>query len=99
MIPRRLSRAAACLLTLLLSLIAAAGSAQDKSKTLRIEAGYDSLKGKVIYGASHALLIGVNEYPHLPKDKWLDYALNDVKALRDVLSASYGFPPENIKVL
>ena len=84
---------------LMLSLLVSAAGAQDKSRTLRIQAGPVPLKGKVIYGASHALLIGVNEYPHLPKDKWLDYALNDVNALKEVLTTCYGFAPENVKVL
>ena len=98
MIPKRLSRPAACLLTLLFSLTAATAGAQDKSKTLQIEAA-GPLKGKVIYGASHAVLIGVNDYPYLPKDKWLEYAVNDVNGLKEVLVSSYGFPPENVRIL
>src|SRR2546426_11515503 len=57
------------------------------------------LAGKQIYANSHALLIGVNEYPNLPKDKWLQYAVNDVNGVRDMLVKYYGFPAQNITVL
>ncbi|MBI3946784.1 MAG: SUMF1/EgtB/PvdO family nonheme iron enzyme [Armatimonadetes bacterium] len=57
------------------------------------------LAGKTIYGNSHALLIGVNEYAKLPRDSWLEYAVDDVTSLREVLMRSYAFPSGNITVL
>ncbi len=49
-----------------------------------------------LYRNSYALLIGINEYQNVPK---LEYAVNDVKALRDVLVKSYGFDAAKITVL
>ncbi len=52
-----------------------------------------------LYGNSFALLIGVNEYPHLPEQAQLRWTVNDVQALRKALVESYGFSPENVNVL
>ncbi len=52
-----------------------------------------------LYRNSYALLIGVNQYPKLPKDKWLQYSVNDVTSLRKILINSYGFRKENVKIL
>lgn len=52
-----------------------------------------------LYRNSYALLIGVNEYPKLPKSKWLQYSVNDVMSLQKLLITSYGFRKENVKVL
>jgi len=52
-----------------------------------------------LYHNSYALLIGVNQYPKLPKDKWLQYSVNDVTSLRKLLITSYGFRKENVKIL
>src|SRR5688500_1262850 len=73
--------------------------AQGGAKTLGLVPTNGPLAGKQIYANSHALLIGVNEYPKLPKDKNLQYAVNDVKAVREVLIKSYGFPAGNITLL
>ena len=51
---------------------------------------------KPLYAHSFALLIGINDYQHVKK---LEYAVNDVTALRDVLVNLYGFPAENVTVL
>ncbi len=48
------------------------------------------------YHNSFALLIGINDYEHVPK---LQYAVNDVMALREVLTTMYGFPAANITTL
>jgi formylglycine-generating enzyme required for sulfatase activity/uncharacterized caspase-like protein len=48
------------------------------------------------YRTSHALLIGINQYRHVPP---LSYAVNDVTALRAVLVQSYGFPEAHITTL
>ncbi len=73
--------------------------AQGGAKTLSLIPTKGPLAGKQIYANSHALLIGVNVYSKLPKDKSLQYAVNDVKGMRDMLIKSYGFPAENITVL
>ncbi len=57
--------------------------------------GADGQPGS-LYRNSYALLIGINEYQNVPK---LEYAVNDVKALRDVLIKSYGFDAAKITVL
>ncbi len=51
------------------------------------------------YANSYALLIGINEYPHLPKTARLNYAGQDVESLRTVLHTSYGFPEDHITLL
>jgi hypothetical protein len=44
-----------------------------------------------------ALLIGINQYPKLPRDKWLSGCVNDVNAIEEVLSSElFGFPREHI---
>lgn len=40
------------------------------------------------FGNYHALLIGINDYPHLPD---LETAINDVEAIEKILSEKYGF--------
>lgn len=55
-----------------------------------IEAGDVQIKGKA-YTAVHALLIGVNNYPGLPRRLQLAHAVDDANALKSVLSAQYGF--------
>lgn len=76
---------------------AEAGAGARKDLVLYPASG--PLAGKRIYGSSFALLVGINEYAHLPRDKWLDYAVNDIQGVRDVLVKSYGFPEENITLL
>jgi sulfatase modifying factor 1 len=48
------------------------------------------------YRTSHALLIGINQYQHVPA---LSYATADVRELREVLVRHYGFPEANITTL
>ena len=73
--------------------------AQDQSKRLVNVPPGQSVDAKAVYGASHALLIGVNHYKYLPPRLQLHYAVKDVEDLKDVLTKSYGFPPENVTVL
>ena len=40
------------------------------------------------FGSYHALLIGINDYPHLPD---LETAINDVEAIGKILEKKYGF--------
>jgi hypothetical protein len=46
-----------------------------------------------------ALLIGVNKYPNLPDYSQLRGCVNDVEAMRNVLEATFKFPPANIRQL
>ncbi len=73
--------------------------AGDKGKDFVPVPTSGPLAGRRIYGNSWALLVGINEYAHLPKDAWLEYAVNDVTDLRQALVTHYGFPQENITVL
>jgi hypothetical protein len=44
-----------------------------------------------------ALLIGINEYPMLPRDRWLNGCVNDINAIEHVLSSElFGFPQAHI---
>ena len=52
-----------------------------------------------LYRASWALLVGVNKYPHLPPRFQLNYAVNDVDALAQLLIEEFDFPKNNITVL
>jgi hypothetical protein len=47
---------------------------------------------------SHALLIGVSDYPQLPKRLWLHGPVNDARLMREVL-VQKGFAAENIQAL
>lgn len=49
------------------------------------------------YARSHALLIGVNTYDHLPREKQLNFALDDANDLAKCLHDVYGF--EDVKIL
>lgn len=55
--------------------------------------------GKALYTSSHALIIGVNNYPDLPKNLQLKYAVADATSLRDMLVANYGFSQSSITLL
>jgi Caspase domain len=48
---------------------------------------------------AYALLVGVTVYEHVPKERHLKGAANDVPLMRDLLTKRFGFPPENIRVL
>jgi peptidoglycan/xylan/chitin deacetylase (PgdA/CDA1 family)/uncharacterized caspase-like protein len=49
-----------------------------------------------LYRQSHAVIIGINNYATWPK---LAYAVNDAKAVRELLVRRYGFAPDHIKTL
>ena len=51
---------------------------------------------KAHYTASHALVIGINNYMHTSP---LEYAVNDAQGVASVLEQEYEFAPENIKLL
>ena len=75
------------------------GAESDKGRNVVVVPASGPHRGQRVYGHSHALLIGINEYANVPRDRWLEFAVNDVQALRSVLVGHYGFPPENITVL
>jgi hypothetical protein len=48
-----------------------------------------------LYTSSHALVIGINQYPNAP----LGYARQDAEAVRDILRDRFAFPEQNITTL
>ena len=52
-----------------------------------------------IYTGSHALIIGINKYPNLPKDAQLKFAVNDAEGMRKTLVDYYGYPADNVVLL
>src|SRR5688572_28160207 len=72
---------------------------QQAPKGLQVVPRTGPLAGKALDTNSHALLFGVKEYQHLPKDKWLDYADRDAKEIRNALVDRYGFREQNVVVL
>lgn len=87
------------LVPLLAALVAAASALAQGAKRVVIRPTTGPLAGRTLYGNSHALLVGVSRYEHLPKDRWLHYAHQDARELRGVLVRSYGFAPENVTLL
>lgn len=49
------------------------------------------------YREKWAILIGVNKYELEDRDNWLRYAVNDIKAIRNLLIESLDFKPANIE--
>src|SRR5207302_2488586 len=44
-----------------------------------------------------ALLVGVTRYDHLPRAEWWrEGPANDVRRFREILTAYYGFPPQEV---
>lgn len=70
----------------------------QQSKDL-VLARSDEGAGLPVYTGSHALIVGINKYPNLPKGVQLNYAVNDAQGIRDVLVQSYGFAASDVKVL
>src|SRR5437868_3985763 len=68
-------------------------------RTLGVRPKTGPLANRTLYANSHALLIGISRYQHLPRNRWLQFADRDARDLRDLLASSYAFPPENITVL
>ncbi len=52
-----------------------------------------------VYRTGWALLIGINDYPHLPPQHQLNYAVKDATDLAELLKTGFGFPEENITVI
>ncbi len=53
----------------------------------------------VVYRTGWALVIGIDDYPHLPPQNQLNYAVKDATDLAELLQAKFGFPEENITVI
>jgi hypothetical protein len=51
---------------------------------------------KTHYAASHALVIGINQYANASP---LSYAVSDAEAIRDLLISDFGFPSANVRYL
>ena len=49
-----------------------------------------------LYRESHAVVIGIDDYKHWPR---LSYAVNDARAVRDLLVEKQRFKPENVALL
>jgi hypothetical protein len=47
----------------------------------------------------YALLVGVTQYPHLPRNYWLKGPANDVELMRDLLTIRFAFMADRITVL
>ncbi|MCS6923578.1 MAG: right-handed parallel beta-helix repeat-containing protein [Fimbriimonadales bacterium] len=58
-----------------------------------------TLAGLRLYRKVHVLLIGVSEFQYLEKRHWLPGAVNDVRALKQVLSEFYEVSAADIRVL
>ncbi|MCD6507419.1 SUMF1/EgtB/PvdO family nonheme iron enzyme [Candidatus Poribacteria bacterium] len=52
-----------------------------------------------VYRTGWALLIGINDYPNLPPQYQLNYAVADATELAKLLQTKFGFPKENIIIL
>ena len=56
----------------------------------------DKLNYTPHYSNSRALIIGINQYSAAPP---LEYAVNDAKAVEEILKSRFGFPEDGIKIL
>ena len=52
-----------------------------------------------VYNESRALLIGINKYKHLPPQSQLQFAVNDVMSMRQLLVEEFGFREDHIITL
>ncbi|MBM3212574.1 hypothetical protein FJZ33_10150, partial [Candidatus Poribacteria bacterium] len=73
-------------------------SAKSQQRGMKPEIGGSNLVDTT-YRNSWALLIGINKYPQLPAQYQLNYAVNDVEALREILVKQYNFPAANVFTL
>ena len=81
------------------ALLGTASAHAQAPKSLQIVPKKGPLAGKALYTNSHALLVGIKKYEHLPKQRWLDYADRDAVDLRNMLVTQYGFREQNVVVL
>ena len=49
-----------------------------------------------IYNDSWALIIGINDYKHMPR---LNYAANDAISIKDMLMSTYNYKEDHIKLI
>ena len=54
---------------------------------------------KKVYNESWALLVGINKYKHLPPQSQLQFAVNDVMSVRQLLLEAFGFREDHIVML
>lgn len=81
-----------------LSTETAQGNSAKESKQLAVQVPSSEAKTNKVYelvsvklGKYYALVIGINDYKHLPK---LQTATNDARVVRDILKDDYGFEVE-----
>ncbi len=86
------------ILLLLIVLLSACALGQQQSRDLVLTRTTQPA-GLPIYTGSHALIVGVNKYPNLPKEVQLRYAVNDAVGMKKTLVDYYGFPEENVTLL
>nr|HWA82689.1 caspase family protein [Fimbriimonadaceae bacterium] len=72
---------------------------QGQGQKELVETRSEEPTGQSLYTNSHALIVGINDYPNLPKQLQLQFAAADAQAVRDVLVNSYGFPANQTKLL
>lgn len=71
-----------------------ASAATDATRGLKVVAkdnATQQLSEVSLYGKSYAVVIGIDEYPFLPHDRQLKYAVNDAKGMKKVLETNYKF--------
>jgi uncharacterized caspase-like protein len=88
---------------LMVSVVVVFGCSREKEHVVARRVYVPGKKAEIspepTYRTSWALLVGVNTYPHLPAQYQLNYAVNDVQELKEVLIEQYQFPRENITIL
>ncbi len=87
---------------LALCLLLAGGMAlaeREQARTAAVKPQAGELAGTTFYHNAHALLVGINQYPHLKRERWLTAAERDATDMARLLVRSYGFLPENVTVL
>ncbi|MCD6506169.1 PEGA domain-containing protein [Candidatus Poribacteria bacterium] len=68
-------------------------------KGIRVVGRHPPELPEVVYRTGWALLIGINDYPNLPPQYQLNYAVADATELAKLLQTKFGFPKENIIIL
>jgi len=79
------SRLAVVILAIILALGTVAAPSYAASKDLQLVPSAGPLAHQTVYSGSYALLIGVNNYPSLPGQLQLQYAVDDATAMREML--------------
>ena len=92
-------RLAVAILAIILASSGIAAPSHAGGKDLTLVPSNGPLAHQTVYTNSYALLVGVNNYPNLPAQLQLHYAVADAQSMREMLIKYYGFPPDHIKML